>query len=237
MLLLDGGFQNFLVTYPMKTTNPRFAPKKVPQQLYPNLEDIEYTEWDEIKMKPKPTDGFAGRNIPTIDRTSKPSGFGQKPLTAQQIALEQEKFYDDVLKKEKEALSVGKEYINTLNMIITPSESDPTEYFNKQTELEYKFFQKENELNDTITTVEPELENLETIPNTEENPQMGEILARLKAKIEMHTQNKKMLEQVVKTQEELGPATREQQKRHLQVSHCLSKMFIIQFEMILNQFQ
>lgn len=233
-MLLDGGFQNFLVSYPMRTTNPRFVKQKQPPSLYPDLDDIEYGDLDEIKMKPKQTDGFPNQNKPRIDRTSKPP-FGQKSMTAQHpnniisMALKHEKFYDDVLKKEKEALNVGTEYIKTLNTTITPSESDQTEHFNKQTELEYKFIQKENELNDTITKIELNLESLETIPSTEQNPEVTALLARVREKQGKHDAYQKQLEQIDRKREELGPATKEQQKRHLQVSqnqHAQTQMIL-----------
>lgn len=221
LLVLDGGFMNFLISYPMRTTNPKFQPKqKAPQQLYPNLEDIEYEFEDEIKMKPKQPDA---NQKPRFDRASKPSS-GQKPLAPNKpnnilaYAIEQENIYDDLLKKENEALTVGNEYISTLKTTITPSESDPTEHFNKQTELEYKLIQKENELNDTIMTVEPDLESLDEIPIGDQNPQTSEVLARIREKKKIHTQNKKAIEQVAQKREELGPAAKEQLKRHLQVS-------------------
>lgn len=212
----------------MKTTNPRYESKQtLTKSLYPPLHDIEYPDVDGIKMKPTQTAGVpGGYPVPAFDRKNKPA-LGHKNPTAQpgntiSFALEQEKLYDHVLQKEKEALNVGKEYISTLNATISVGESDQTEHYNKQTELEYKFIQKENELNDTIMEVEPDLQSLDALPSHEQNPEASEVLARIKAKREMHTQNKKELEKIGQKREELAPATKEQQKRHLQASYSVT---------------
>lgn len=211
----------------MHTTNPKFvAKRKDTRPLYPELSGIEYPSEGDIKMKPKPTDQIPSTNRPRIDRGSKPS-FGQKnfqqPINKVSAALQQEKLYDEVLEKEKEALHLGKEYINTLNVPISPSGTDQAELFNKQTELEYKLIQKEHELNDTLTVVEPELEPLEAIPSDEQTPELFEISARIDAKREEHAKYKKMREQIDRKREELAPANREQHKRLLQVSYGFSK--------------
>lgn len=71
ILLLDGGFQNFIITYPMLTTNPKYRPKPKEMPLSDALiKEIEYPSLTDIKMKTdvknKPL------SIPMINRASKP---------------------------------------------------------------------------------------------------------------------------------------------------------------------
>lgn len=187
------------------------------------LHDIEYPSLTDIKMKPNPTEPLS-QYVPRIDRSNKPI-FGRKSIEQQQpinsvtIIKEREYIYDQILEKERETLEIGNELRNIVNAPMTQNELEQSEWLNKQTELEYKLVQKENELNDTITelsaTTTPELETKLQIDNN--NPEMKAGLARLEAKKNEHAENERKIKQRNQEIEEKRKAAREQQKRHLQV--------------------
>lgn len=205
----------------MKSTNPKYAPETKPISY--ELGDIEYPSLSEIKMKPKPGENSFTSRLPVIDRGSKPI-LGQKisdPNKKMSIK-EQEKIIDQILQKEKEVLEIGNELYNVVSAPTT-QEHDNSEWFNKQTELEYKMVQKEHELNDTITglnaTVTPDLENqLETLQIEPNNTEETEVLARINAKKNERSEVAKKLENINKQIEAKRLETKEKQKRHLQVS-------------------
>lgn len=226
--IADGGFEKFLTTYPMYTTNPSYKPKSsITSEIYPRLEGIEYPSVDDIKMKPKEI--TTPKYIPRIDRTSKPNS-GQKPIgnTTEPInpitlAREKEMMYDEALKKEQEVLTIGAELKRFASTPTLPNDADKTEWYHKQSELEYKFFQKENELNDTISELnsvnQHEMENqMGTLQINKQSPEYAEITARVEAKRKEFTQNER---KVAETKQEIAAkmnVVRERQKRHLQVS-------------------
>lgn len=189
------------------------------------LGDIEYPSLTDIKMKPQPTEKPYDSYVPRIDRSSKPA-FGQKSFEQQQpinsvtIVKKREKILDQVLQKEREALKIENELSSIMNATIKQSETEQSEWFDKQTELEYQLVQKENELNDTITelnaTTTPELET--TIQNDTVNPEVKAIVARIEAKNNEHSENERRMKQRLQEIEEKRKAAREQQKRHLEVS-------------------
>ncbi|XP_031626737.1 ubiquitin carboxyl-terminal hydrolase 8 [Contarinia nasturtii] len=223
LLLLHGGYNDFVYYYPHMTTNPKYSPKTNVETV--ELGDIEYPSLSEIKMKPKPDENSFSSRIPNIDRSSKPA-FGQKANEQQRpnnlISIkEQEIIFDQILQKEKEVLKIGDELYNVVNVPITSNDIDPSDWFNKQTELEYKMVQKENELNDTITglsaTTIPDFEGqLETLQINSNNPEESETLARINAKKNEHSENTRKLENISKKIESKISETREKQKRHLQ---------------------
>ncbi|XP_055300839.1 ubiquitin carboxyl-terminal hydrolase 8 [Sitodiplosis mosellana] len=223
VLLLDGGFQKFGLVYPMWVTNPKYKPKSTDAPAIPAVSDIEYPNLGDIKMKPKPTEQPSS-NVPRIDRSNKPI-FGQKSIEQQQpinsvsIVQEREKILDQILQKDREALRIGDELSNIVNAPIKQSEAEHDEWLTKQTELEYKLVQKENELNDTImelsTITTPELENKLQFDTS--NPDVKKIVARIEEKSNEHAEYERRMKQRFQEIEEKRRTAREQQKRHLQL--------------------
>lgn len=210
----------------MHTTNPKF---KMPSQdsSRMSLDDIEYPSFEQIKMKEQSIDG--GFTVPRIDRSNKATAQQKfmdtrKPTSTVELVKEKEMRMDQVIRKEKEVLSIGTELSNILNVDVTNDPDKKKEWFNKQTELEYKLVQKENELNDTmmeLESVEPSgFENkLETLQiDARKQPDMSEMLARIEAKQIEHSQMEKRRIENAQIIEERRRPYREQQKRHLEVS-------------------
>lgn len=210
----------------MFVTNSKYKTKSIDAPPSIVLGDIEYPSLTDIKMKPQPTEKPYDNYVPRIDRSSKPA-FGQKSFEQQQpinsvtIVKKREMILDQVLQKEREALKIENELSSIVNATITQSETEQSEWYNKQTELEYELVQKENELNDTITELNaittPELET--TIQNDTVNvPEVKAIVARIEAKTNEHSENERQIKQNLQELEKKRKAAREQQKRHLEVS-------------------
>lgn len=215
----------------MHTTNSNYKPKSsIPKTLYPlhELEGIEYPNLDDIKMKPKANEPT--KYIPRIDRTNKPMQ-GQKPMGNPSVpidpvvhARQKEIMYDQALKKEQEVLTIGNELKRTFARASSiPNDIDKTKYFDMQRELEYKFIQTENELNDTISELhsvdQHELENqMGTMQIDRQNPEMAEITARIETKRKRLSQSENIVKETKQDIEATMNVVRERQKRHLQVS-------------------
>lgn len=225
----------------MYVTNPKFKPKAKYVSAYPNVDDIEYPVLGDIKMKPNPTEKPLAQYVPRIDRSSKPQ-FGQKSMEHQEpnnpvaIVQECEMFYDQILEKEHETLKIGEELKNIVNTPNTQNETEQTEWFNKQRELEYKLVQKENELNDTITGLHaietPELETKLHVDNF--NPEVKTIFARIEKKKNEHSENERRIRQTLQEVEEKRRAAREQEKRHLQVSKINKQSVFIKMVLLIR---
>lgn len=218
----------------MHTTNSNYKPKSsITADIYPRLEGIEYPSVDDIKMKPKQID--APKYIPRVDRTSKPM-YGQKPIGNTMapmnpivLAREREMIYDQVLKKEAEILTIGDQLKRFASTSTIPNDVDQTEWFHQQSELEYKFIQKEHELNETINdlhSVDQEVENqMGTLQINKQTPEWTELSARLDAKQREVSQNESKVAETKKVVEAKMNVVRERQKRHLQVSlNCLIRI-------------
>lgn len=200
----------------MKTTNPKYEPKPKAAPTQVVVSDIEYPSFSDIKMKPKPTETAF---VPRIDRSSKPIP-GQKTFESQQpinpvsLVQEREKMLDQVLKKEMEVIELNNELRNVVNARIDPSEQDKSDWFKKQTDLEYKMVQKEAELNDTLEGLPDN--DLDSLNIGAQDP---DLYKRFKEKQLAHLGNERKIKEVTTEIEEKRRATKEQEKRHFEVSN------------------
>lgn len=217
--ILDGGFQNFLITYPTLTTNPKYQPKlmEVPMSSA-TTKEIEYPSLADIKMKPD-LNNISTNSRPQFDRSSKPA-FGQKfnnsqqPLNVVAVAREREMILDKVLKVEEEVLKIEDQLSTIANAPLT------NETLNIQMELEYKLVQKESELDDIKTGLNDTIVQLD-------NPEILDIAMRITFKELEHLKNEiKMKQKNAEIEEKLRQA-REYKKRQLEVSFMRSNIINI----------
>lgn len=212
----------------MCTTNPKYLQKskETTSQLYPNLGDIEYPDFD-MKMKPKLPENTP--YIPRIDRASKPPRWSKSIDTQHQfdpimVAREKDKLANQILEQEKEVLTISNELVNTQTNNV-----DQPEWIEKQTELEYKFIQKENELNDTMSEFksisQSELgDKMETL-QIDQNPEFAAINASIDAKVRQISQFEQKRSQTKQVLEAKRNVMNEHHKRHLEVSHSINHFF------------
>lgn len=146
----------FMLAYPMLTTNPRFKPKISIVESYENIDDIEYPSLSDIKMrKDTPLKDVTNRSRPSIDRSSKLAAektYKDKWKSPEELIKEKEQLIDRAMQKEKEALKLEADLEQTIRE--EPSNVDDSkrrEWYEKQTELQYKIMQYDNERDDNVS--------------------------------------------------------------------------------------
>lgn len=101
MILLEGGFERWLTTYPMKCSDPRV---KVPQEgrpSLPSMEGIEYPNLDDITMKD------TSNKAPVVDRSTK-----NKAMRKSELLELKEELMDKSLQNDKELLELESAYVS-----------------------------------------------------------------------------------------------------------------------------
>lgn len=148
--IVDGGYENFMIMYPMKTSNPNFR-RKTQFISYDDLNEIEYPNLSEIKMKDDPKNiGYSSFKRPSIDRTSKLAAVNtynfKKPLTS--IIQEQEQLIDQALEHEKEVLRTETD----LSAIMMEQDVGTDVSMLRQQELSNTLLQYDHLLDDNVKT-------------------------------------------------------------------------------------
>lgn len=160
MQIVDGGYENFMIMYPMMTTNPNYE-RQITNDLYIDIvTDIEYPVITDIKMKNDTiSEGspYKSQTRPTFDRKTKPIAMQhydeKKPLDS--IFKEKEQLTEKALEKAKQALKVEndlKEIMKKDQDLI--NETQKKEWYDKQQELSFKLMQFENERDDNVSNID-----------------------------------------------------------------------------------
>lgn len=106
MYLLEGGYESWIMHYPMMCTNPQVTPPKTTNGNGPTIEDVEYPNWEDIQMK----DSSINRSslTPQIDRSMKVNAVRAYENGKSQLELleESELLMNKSLNTEKELLSL-----------------------------------------------------------------------------------------------------------------------------------
>lgn len=137
-----------MIMYPMCTTDPHYQYKSSNEPKNPDVNAIEYPNIFDIKMK----DDHRSEK-PTIDRSSKfaaEAKFSRKPID--EIFAESEIILDQKLKKEGEALNIENQIQYCIEQAaVTNDDEKKQHYLAKQSELAYQLYEKESEINDTVS--------------------------------------------------------------------------------------
>lgn len=153
--IVDGGYEMFMLSYPMITSNPKFKPEISIVESYESIDDIEYPSLSDIKMrKDTPLKDVTNRSRPSIDRSSKLAAektYKDKWKTPEEIIKEKEQLIDRALQKEKEALKLEADLEQTMREEPNEDETKRREWYEKQTELQYKIMQYDNERDDNVS--------------------------------------------------------------------------------------
>lgn len=205
----------------MFTTNPKYQPAKRNsfEKSMEDLNEIEYPSVLDIKMKNIPSGPNVVVGPPRIDRSSKAAA-EQKFIKMNSVDLikEKENIVDQLLEKDQEVLKISNELTNVLdasNTSVDPVKA--SELYKKQTELEYKLMQKENELNDTAIELETQAVDQGEYDDTQKEHGYEEAFARLQAKEIQHSEMAKKAQENAQALETKRRAAKEHNKRHLQV--------------------
>uniref|UniRef100_A0A1B0CIJ8 ubiquitinyl hydrolase 1 n=1 Tax=Lutzomyia longipalpis TaxID=7200 RepID=A0A1B0CIJ8_LUTLO len=180
LVILDGGYEDYLLRYPMQTTNPRAQPPVTIKEDEGLLEEIEYPTIGDIVMK---KDTFGGEGRPNVDRGSKAAAvvtYEQKEKMMQDILQQQEKIAEKVLTVEKERLNAEKVWdeLNEIKKQKVVADEENIAQQTREQELIYSIMQFENQQRDYMA----ENERLKR--------QLGEMEAALEEATVARIQNK-----------------------------------------------
>lgn len=229
--LLDGGFHEFLHHYPMKTKNPKYKKISGNELNSINMDDIEYPNVFDIKMKEKEADGSPK---PRVDRSNKAIAKrkfedARRPSTTVDIEMK----FEQALKKEHEVISISNELENVLVSGVTVDDPNKKrEWLDKRMELGNKLVQKESELNDTVRELAPDkpLEFENNLTDLQIN--QPETLARLKEKKSELIKMEKFRHERKVGLEQKWRSTEEQQKRQHEVNDIDRTVLCVDFPIV-----
>jgi ubiquitin carboxyl-terminal hydrolase 8 len=110
MLLLEGGYEKWLITYPMKCTNPRPTIPRTHDDLTPPIGDIEYPNLEDIVMKDLSTGNISG--TPNVDRSTKSNAIisYEKNLSTTELLEKKEKLLSKSLQNENQLMQLEQDY-------------------------------------------------------------------------------------------------------------------------------
>ncbi|XP_058447196.1 ubiquitin carboxyl-terminal hydrolase 8 [Malaya genurostris] len=153
LLRVEGGYKEFQLLYPMCCINPNYSPPGNEISYDTRLEDIEYPNISDIRMK---EDSFSSQpDRPIIDRNSKAAAlhtYEAKAKPINEILDEQEKLMDKSAKNEKELFStvVKLEQVHDVEEK-TVDDEEKRQLREKATQLHYMLMQMENKQKDYIS--------------------------------------------------------------------------------------
>lgn len=141
MILLQGGYEQWIITYPTKCSNPHVKVPKENILNVPSMEGIEYPNFEDIVMKD------VSRNTPTIDRSTKSNAMKsfEANLSKSELLDVKEQLMNKSMQNDKELLQLETDY--TMLLSNKENEEDPSSSQNvlyKILELQTKH--KDNEL-------------------------------------------------------------------------------------------
>lgn len=221
----------------MKTTNPKYEKSSDNELMSINMDEIEYPNVSDIKMKEKAADGSPK---PSVNRSNKEIAKrkfedARRPSITVDMVKEKEMKVDQALKKEHEVISISNKLKNVL--ISGETVNDPNEkkeWFDKRMELGNRLVQKESELNDTFRELEFD-EPLEFENNLSQlHITQPETLARLKEKESELDKMEKFRREKKEELDQKWRLTEEQQKRQHEVYTILIGIFFLISKLFFN---
>ncbi|XP_059622258.1 ubiquitin carboxyl-terminal hydrolase 8 [Phlebotomus argentipes] len=145
LVMLSGGYEDFILRYPMCSTNPKALPPASKTADENSLEEIEYPSIGDIVMKKE----FSAQ--PSVDRGSKAAAiltYEQKEQHVQDLLEQQEEMVEKGLKIEKERLKAEKSFQQLNETFARDEELQAREA--KEQELIYTMMQMENRERDVL---------------------------------------------------------------------------------------
>lgn len=146
-LRVNGGFQDFLLHYPQYCTNPNHTIPVTDQDDEYRLDDVEYPNISDIRMKDDSFESQPGR--PTVDRNSKAAALHtyktsqSKPIN--EILHEQEKLIDKSIQNEQELMTTVDELTEIKDREKRVADDQEKEELNRTAiELKYKLMELQN---------------------------------------------------------------------------------------------
>lgn len=173
ILVLDGGYENYILMYPMDATNAHVRPSSgASKETLDNgqLDDIEYPNISDITMKDQSLGGSSNQGTlvgqpqsrpglpPTIDRSSKLAAL-KSYNSRQELLKEQHEIAERLLASQKECLNeeielaerIRSEAKRQVDAVTVPEEQqNKEEQEDKINESRFRIMQLDNSIEDTM---------------------------------------------------------------------------------------
>lgn len=235
ILILEGGYENYILMYPMDCTNPNVRPPSwtnTDMQDDALLDDIEYPSLSDITMKeksisndvrggtPGASKGFAP---PAVDRSSKLAALksynsrkdllkeqheiADKLLASQRECLNEELELAEIIKKDERAS------VEERSHDVTVDDHPPTEGEDKINESRFRIMQLDNSIEDAMLKKQLVEETKAVVPEADSEAQDNiRILASIRQKEEEIREIRAKRERIAKEREEKLRLAKEQKK-------------------------
>ncbi|KAG5681428.1 hypothetical protein PVAND_010865 [Polypedilum vanderplanki] len=140
MLLLEGGYERWIDTYPMKCTDPKVLVPRSLENVTPHLGEIEYPNIEDIIMK----DSSIQNGILSIDRSTKNNAIMsyEKNLSTSELLEKKEKLLNKSLHNESQLMKLEHDY----NEVSLNKENE--EDVSKQVQLRHKIWELDTQQKD-----------------------------------------------------------------------------------------
>lgn len=200
MIVLEGGYERWLTTYPMKCTNPHVRVPKENTITEPSVEGIEYPNFEDIVMKD------TSKSTPQIDRSTKNNAVKnyEMNLSKSELYERKELLMNKSLQNDKELLQLETTYTNLIsNKENEEDQSNSQNVLFKILELQTK--QKDNDIEKE--TIDEVIANVPVKPS--ELSKVEDIENRLKEKEEEVKRNHEEVERKKRERNEALKKARE----------------------------
>lgn len=201
MILLEGGYDRWLTTYPSRCTDPHVkSPKPINNISSPSMDDIEYPNVDDIMMKDQSINTSL---IPTIDRTTKNhamKSYDEKNLSQSELLERKELLMNKSIQNNMELIRLENDYSNI------EADEGNQENLSSQQDLLYKIYElhtKQKDVELEGETIEEELKIVKNDPvKPSEKSKVEDLENRLKMKADEQKEIKLQALSKVKAREE-----------------------------------
>lgn len=180
MILLEGGYDQWLTTYPSRCTDPHVtSPKHANTISSPSMDDIEYPNVDDIMMK----DQLETSQTPAIDRSTKNNAmkaYDEKNLSQSELLERKELLMNKSIQNNIELIRLENDYS------IIEADKENQELISSQQDLLYKIYElhtKQKDVELEGETIEEELKIVKNDPvKPSEKSKVEDLENRLKIK-------------------------------------------------------
>lgn len=141
MILLEGGYERWIMMYPMKCSNPHIRVPKENAITAPSMDGIEYPNFEDIVMKD------TSKSTPQIDRSTKSNAVKnyEANLSTSELLERKEQLMNKSLQNDQELLRLEIDYTNLIsNKENEEDQSNSQNVLYKILELQTK--QKDNDI-------------------------------------------------------------------------------------------
>lgn len=231
IIILEGGFDQWLTTYPMKCTNPRIKPPfELNTKMTPSVDDIEYPNVDDIIMKDQSMTKSTLKIIPSIDRSTKNNAIKsyENQNYSQSDLLElKEQLINKSIKNNMEIIKLENNYSNILN------ESDSTENQSKL-DLLYRIYEMRTKQKDVDLENESIDEELKNIQNKSIKPSEKSKIEDLEYRLKLKAEEQSKIKQEAELKNKFREEALEKARQNKPKFEITNKLSAIKTELILS---